>query len=267
MRELDWRDASTYAWTKDLDQSGWAWEFLRRSPIYLEAWDRSLKTIDMMGETGAEEQGQFIGGHFEELFADSEFGIADLYIDPEEDNPDIKWFPPVYAAAQGESGIPSDYRKGLINISFNFLEPPAPQIKSAREELKRLAAEAKKNGAKFRRDIRPDRSELTTLLRVLDAYSEDPKPNNTEIAEAILSSRCPVDETATECPFDKPGADIPDNVAGECPLADEASEDKKCPLETGQAEPKTISYKHKQGLRYATLDYIHLANSEVKTTK
>ena len=30
----DWRDAESYAYTRDLTPEGWAWEFLRRNPEY-----------------------------------------------------------------------------------------------------------------------------------------------------------------------------------------------------------------------------------------
>lgn len=35
----DWRDPTSYAYTRDLTRDAWAWEFLRRSPAYRAAWD------------------------------------------------------------------------------------------------------------------------------------------------------------------------------------------------------------------------------------
>ena len=37
----DWRDASSYDYTRDLTAEGWAWEFLRRNPRYCGAWRES----------------------------------------------------------------------------------------------------------------------------------------------------------------------------------------------------------------------------------
>jgi len=37
----DWRDASSYEYTRALTEEGWAWEFLRRNPDYARAWRES----------------------------------------------------------------------------------------------------------------------------------------------------------------------------------------------------------------------------------
>jgi hypothetical protein len=42
---LDWKTDSDYDFTSGLDQSGWAWEFLRRSKLYRGAWAEFLKRV------------------------------------------------------------------------------------------------------------------------------------------------------------------------------------------------------------------------------
>lgn len=39
----NWRDASSYSYTKDLSREAWAWEFLRRNPAHRSSWRRSLE--------------------------------------------------------------------------------------------------------------------------------------------------------------------------------------------------------------------------------
>src|SRR5258708_10746796 len=38
-RTLDWRNPEHYAYTTTLTSEAWAWEFLRRSPLYKTAWN------------------------------------------------------------------------------------------------------------------------------------------------------------------------------------------------------------------------------------
>lgn len=35
----DWREQTSYAYTRDLTRDAWAWEFLRRNPAYRATWD------------------------------------------------------------------------------------------------------------------------------------------------------------------------------------------------------------------------------------
>jgi len=39
----NWRDPTTYAYTKNLTREAWAWEFLRRNPAYRDAWKESSR--------------------------------------------------------------------------------------------------------------------------------------------------------------------------------------------------------------------------------
>jgi hypothetical protein len=39
----DWRDPAAYDYTRALTRDGWAWEFLRRNPLYRAAWNEILR--------------------------------------------------------------------------------------------------------------------------------------------------------------------------------------------------------------------------------
>ena len=250
MRRLDWRDAATYAWTEGLTPSQWAWEFLRRNPAYREAWDRHLKALDTMDG----DESYSVGEHFfDELYADSEFGFAGLYANPQEDNPEIEWLPPVYVTPESGSDIPSDYQGGRVNISFNFLEPIKPQIDSAGAKLKRLAAMARKSGARTTQSFKPKGKikNWTTLLRILDADAEEPKPSGKEIAKVIFPSKCLVDGTSDRCPFDTPGTDFND-PDDKCPESDKASGKERCYVRMKATSDTVSSKRTKQALRKST---------------
>jgi len=46
----DWRDPEQYRHLLDLDRAGWAWEWLRRNPEYVdEARDKPAVDIDVVG--------------------------------------------------------------------------------------------------------------------------------------------------------------------------------------------------------------------------
>ena len=38
----DWRNPQDYEFTKQLTKDGWAWEFLRRNPKYIDEWKKTL---------------------------------------------------------------------------------------------------------------------------------------------------------------------------------------------------------------------------------
>lgn len=46
-----WRDAESYAYTRDLTPEGWAWEFLRRNPEYRAEYDAH---VSKRGERAAD---------------------------------------------------------------------------------------------------------------------------------------------------------------------------------------------------------------------
>ena len=39
----DWRKKKDYEFTKELSNEGWAWEFLRRNPKYIDQWENISK--------------------------------------------------------------------------------------------------------------------------------------------------------------------------------------------------------------------------------
>ncbi len=49
----DWRDPSTYDYTRHLTREGWAWEFLRRNPTYRATWSTQIKQATLATPPGA----------------------------------------------------------------------------------------------------------------------------------------------------------------------------------------------------------------------
>ena len=45
LRHADWRDSSSYEYTRELEDTGWAWEFLRRNRAYALDWARAGRSI------------------------------------------------------------------------------------------------------------------------------------------------------------------------------------------------------------------------------
>ncbi len=51
MSQLDWKNPEEYEFLFDLDQTGWAWEFLRRDEEYIEEYRELLESSDSIGVT------------------------------------------------------------------------------------------------------------------------------------------------------------------------------------------------------------------------
>jgi hypothetical protein len=194
MGKPDWRNSEDYACMDSLKPSQWAWEFLRRNPKYIEAWERYCQAMCEISKDPN------LSPVPDELVGAEEWGIANGYHDPEKDNPDIEWLPAVDSGflmkiedtPPTEKGhrwmgqlLPDD--KGWIPIQFNIYNPIVPQIKAAKKELMRLQEEAEKRNKAVRKAFKPRRDERITLLRVLDANAEEPKPKNKEIASLLFT--------------------------------------------------------------------------------
>ena len=87
VKRPDWKNPNDYARMDDFTPSQWAWEFLRRNPEYVKAWERYC---DAMYEITKDPD---LSPVPDELVGAEEWGIANGYHDPEKDDPEIRWLP------------------------------------------------------------------------------------------------------------------------------------------------------------------------------
>ena len=52
LHHADWRAARSYEYTRELEDTGWAWEFLRRNRAYVMDWARAGSNIQELQEEG-----------------------------------------------------------------------------------------------------------------------------------------------------------------------------------------------------------------------
>ena len=269
-RKPDWKNPKDYESMNELGLNQWAWEFLRRNSEYIKDWE-NFKVERFQDEHGNLKKGC--------LTLELKWGINSsmllpnpyqTYDDKKNDPDGIGFFPPggsdtVMLGKTKHSkkllfyGVPN-FKTGELNIEFNFLLPINPQIKIAKERLLYLQKRAKQNGMTTRKAFKPRRDEWILLVRILDAIAAG--ATDKEIASILFPSKCPVDETAIECPLDKPNADLLDDNANKCPLAEGSSKDKRCPLEDPSAGIKKVGDKKEQALRYVNHDYRHIPYSD-----
>ena len=192
MRKPNWRNLEDYAWVKNLTPSQWAWEFLRRNPDYVKAYDRHCHAFSEYVKNPQVK--------YDDLAV--EWGIDNGYHDPEEDNPVIKWlpaagigftmainFPPAKKGSRHTVGMIMPNDAGYIPATFNVYQPIKPQIDAVKKELQQLQKELKVSGKEVRKAFKPRRDEWIILLRALDAAAEISKPTDKEIARLLFTGK------------------------------------------------------------------------------
>ncbi len=123
---MDWRDPGAYAYTEKLRPQDWAWEFLRRSPRYLEAWRK-------YEASGSQEDAECASDPFNLLAP----------LDPRQSAADVRprWRELVDAAldalsAEEREEVRGDGLTGLWDaVLFDLTLPIEPQLDMARKEM------------------------------------------------------------------------------------------------------------------------------------
>jgi hypothetical protein len=186
----NWKDPKAYK--KKLDRAGWAWEFMRRNPIYRAD---HAKAADAWAQVPR--QGQFFmggGAYKAEQFArelGAKWGQLDPIANPDRDEvprfllagpiePDGEQVAGFYLLEE-QSDTPQQQLE-FATLTFDLRRPLNPQLSRARLLLR----ERKKSVATVR-PVRSSESQWPLYLRVLDAKEAGAKTS--EIIAAIYAYR------------------------------------------------------------------------------
>lgn len=172
----DWRDAGAYDYTQDLTLHQWAWEFLRRSPVYLKAWTEYRQSHPTNP----------IDSLLASLEASHPFYLdepADPSLDAQEGHFSWLRYVGMQLLSTRRQGRAEGYRDGgkpEISLTFDFSMPLSPQLEMARTRLERLqeqwkawlaeAAGVDRVRIEPRRRFQPDT--FLRLIRLLDAKTQ-----------------------------------------------------------------------------------------------
>lgn len=198
MNELgtDWRDESTYEYTKVLSKHRWAWEFLRRSPSYRAFWtDWNTNYRRLAGELAEAIKKRGSAGILRDLPTIPEakplldlhdrchrFGLS-WAIDPADWHPngafrnrvDVPTIA-VYGDVPTEDRLRGKQWPGYPNhlrMEFNLALPLEPQLRAASVEFekhrRRAEAEVGLKLVKPPEGFKLRRSAFVLYLRILDA--------------------------------------------------------------------------------------------------
>jgi hypothetical protein len=178
-KSLNWRNAGDYAFTKDLDLAGWAWEFLRRNAEYRSDYAALLKSRSKMRErTPHLRKGVDVVEYGADVISSDEaLGIKwcmERAVDPDGDR--LPAFSSVYPRELGWPEIQefysSDATDAPISVSPPFLVVAfdlSGDIKAqVAKTLSILSNRAQTQDVKRMRQ----RAEWTIYLRLLDAGDE-----------------------------------------------------------------------------------------------
>jgi len=168
----DWKDITTYDFTKDLDDKGWAWEFLRRNQEYRDDWERYKRFKSEGRVYGGKDFIEFYG------YLWDKYGVSMLR-DPAFDKPghvfgiytkNLEYNSArmqvivglrgknVYTATPQLVTIP----EGQVALTFDLTRPLGPQLELAKKILKAKTQEERKRPPLYR-------DKWALYLRVLDA--------------------------------------------------------------------------------------------------
>jgi len=192
MGRPNWRKPEDYDWLDSATPAQWAWEFLRRNPEYINAWERYVDAICTQQERPGPPYADELNGAWE-------WGFIGNYLDPNKSHSDIKFIPKIEAGfvmmipKQRHKGVRfvgslPDYKTGDVLLKFNFLQKDTEsQLKAAQKELFRLRQEAKERGSIIAKasKLRHDQEDWKLLLRMVDAGVEIPKLKAKEIARVL----------------------------------------------------------------------------------
>jgi hypothetical protein len=178
-KSLNWRNASDYAFTKDLNLAGWAWEFLRRNPEYRSDYAALLKSRSEIKRTTPHlrKRADVVEYGADVISSEEALGIKwsmERAVDPDGDR--LPAFSSVYPRELGWPEVQEFYSSNApdapISVSPPFLVLAfdlSGDIKSqAAKTLNILSNRAQAQDAKRKRQ----RAEWTVYLRLLDAGDE-----------------------------------------------------------------------------------------------
>ena len=251
--KLDWRKPEDYETLKEYSMDKWAWEFLRRNPEYCREYRKLTEGMKAVQK----EMAAFYPG--------CQKWDLQSWLDPDREYQAPKFTPvrggyeaditaqdlQIVTTNEGTVFKLDQYETtGEILFRFDTRKPINPQIEAAKKEL--LELQRNQSGER-QAIIKPRRGEWITLLRVLDATAAG--ATDKQIAEALFPSKCPVDETANECPLNAATATgvLDDEAASKCPLGESTAD--KCPLENPSATIKKVYDKKQQATKYVNDDY------------
>lgn len=179
MIKPNWRNADDYKFAEELPFAGWAWEFLRRNPVYLSDWEKAKISLGKLGEKyPCLSQEEWMS-----LFRDEQLHFSIIVIarkwglEPILPNPDEPFHPVSQNWIQAGRSIigPSpdwdlwgDPR--YMVLAFDLTRPIYDQIKMAESEFNSKRDARVKDGVIELIPVKRDLSGLWIhYLRVLDA--------------------------------------------------------------------------------------------------
>jgi len=182
---LDWRNPADYEYTAELTPRLWAWEFLRRHPVYQKAWREFQAAKSALEAAGAEpdEETRLRFNKAAQLAyrpfglvepADPELSVEDLYQQGKKVGFHVLGGLRIVdmVAIQGPPGDPWPGYPEFVCLRFDFTRPLNRQIELAREYLRGCERILRERGRLrvHRPTVRPRPDQFTLYLRLLDAW-------------------------------------------------------------------------------------------------
>jgi hypothetical protein len=172
----DWRKPCDYDFCENLDMSGWAWEFLRRNPRYLDDWKRAK--VAYQGKRNSAIQQRY----------GERWGLYRI-INPTNNKPRLVWTiseNPV-VVTRGSHEFLHLKNKTKIALGFDVARSIPKQLATAKKYLQQIQGDLKANGNIEIISGRNRKGKWTCYIRVFDAKSDASKPANAEIANIVFN--------------------------------------------------------------------------------
>lgn len=171
----NWRSKDAFAGTDKRPMRAWAWEFLRRSPEYREAWAKATRPRSVPdGWIGVSPPSPDI------FDAMSRFGLPH-FLDPREPSPDPRFIwsrdyvPLYFGPTEQLSPLRANQAAAVIDLTREIGPQLALVHAALKPRIKRLSA------TRMRLRTNPG---FPVLLRVLDAFEQGAKPS--EIGRVLV---------------------------------------------------------------------------------
>lgn len=204
MVSRDWHNAADYAHTRDLDGAQWAWEFLRRNPVYRQEWTAFnrvwqqleaaygrppnrdfcawkadprawVRAADCPGSDCRVDQDKVLI----ECAMGARWGFHKFPPDPDDDDP-VGAGRLIWRALDPDTPIVGDGDRewlgddaARVALGFDLSLPLRDQVERAKRTLQVMQRQRQKSGLIRPASVRLRSESLTLMLRLLDAESDD----------------------------------------------------------------------------------------------
>lgn len=175
----DWRMPEDYAYCRGISWHSWAWEFLRRNPAFVRAWQAYQDVEAALAAAPDSERQAAVDARDRAWRALGDTWGPARPLDPAFSSLEVtpRWLRAAgvaiiseFRATHGEGwpGYPSH-----VGLLFDFMEPIEPQIRHATRIVREFAQQLQEDGVTLlptaKPKIRPNVRRFILYLRLLDA--------------------------------------------------------------------------------------------------